>query len=105
MAFQGTNAALAWVHHNSSNTIADSFGISSVSRYGTGNYQIFFSVACPNDNYVAVGGASSNKDSNGVYMLDAWPDATTSYYTYTHWTNGTAYDLSHNFSIVFGDKN
>ena len=44
MAFIGQNAAMAWAHWNSSNTIADSYNVSSVSRFGTGQYQINMSI-------------------------------------------------------------
>ena len=105
MAFIGTNAAMAWAHWNSSNTIADSYNVTSVSRIGTGNYQINLSITLPNSNYVLVGNASSNKDSNGVYLGSPWPKNTSAFYFAGHWTNGSSYDLSHNFAAVIGDRN
>jgi len=104
MAFIGQNAAMAWAHWNSSNQIADSYNVTSVSRYGTGNFQVNLSITLPNSNYVLAGAASSNKDSNGVYLGSPWPRNTSSFYHATHWTNGSAYDLSHNMAAVFGDR-
>ena len=51
------------------------------------------------------GNASSNKDSNGVYLGSPWPRNTSSFYFSGHWTNGNSYDLSHNFAAVIGDRN
>ena len=105
MAFIGQNAALAWAHWNSSNTIADSYNVTSVSRYGTGNFTVNLSITLPNSNYCLAGGASSNKNSNGVYLGSPWPSSTSQFYFAGHWTNGNAYDLDHNFAAVFGDLN
>ena len=105
MAFIGTNAAMAWAHWNSSNTIADSYNITSVARYGTGAYQINMSITLPNSNYVVAGQASSNKNDNGVYLGSPWPRNTSSFYFQCHWTNGSSYDQAHNFAAVFGDRN
>ena len=105
MAFIGQNAAMAWAHWNSSNTIADSYNITSVARNGTGQYQINMSITLPNSNYVLVGNASSNKYINGVYLGSPWPRNTSSFYFSGHWTNGNSYDLSHNFAAVIGDRN
>ena len=104
MAFIGENAAMAWAHWNSSNTIAESYNVSSVARYSTGNYQVNMSITLPNSNYCLAGGASNNKDSNGVYLGSPWPRNTSSFYFAGHWTNGNAYDLNHNFAAVFGDR-
>ena len=105
MAFIGQNAALAWAHWTSSNTIADSYNVTSVSRYGTGNFTVNLSITLPNSNYCLAGGASSNKNSNGVYLGSPWPSSTSQFYFAGHWTNGNAYDLDHNFAAVFGDLN
>ena len=104
MAYVGQNAALAWVHHNGSNTIAESYNVSSVSRNGTGHFTINLSITLPNSNYVAVAGAASSKTSNGTYLGSAYPKDTSSYFHYGHWTNGTGYDLAHNFSALFGER-
>ena len=104
MAYIGQNSAMAWAHWNSSNSIAESYNVSSVSRIGTGQYEVNTSITLPNSNYVAVAGASSSKNSNGVYLGSAFPKNTSTWYHYSHWTNGTAYDLSHNFSALFGDR-
>ena len=105
MPFIGTNAAMAWAHWNNSNTIADSYNVSSVSRYGTGAYQVNLSITLPNSNYVVAGQASSNKSSNGVYLGSPWPSSTSQFYFQCHWTNGSSYDQPHNFAAVFGDRN
>tara|TARA_R100000988_G_C3944464_1_gene137892 strand:+ start:70 stop:387 length:318 start_codon:yes stop_codon:yes gene_type:complete len=105
MAFIGQNAAMAWAHWNSGNNIADSYNVSSVARYSTGNFVVNLSITLPNSNYCVVGQASSNKNSNGVYLGSPWPKDTTSFYHATHWTNGNAYDLSHNWAAIFGDRN
>ena len=105
MAFIGQNAAMAWAHWNNSNTIAQSYNVTSVARWTTGNYQVNLSITLPNSDYVLAGSASSNKSSNGVYLGSPWPKSTSAFYFQCHWTNGSSYDQPHNFAAVFGDRN
>ena len=104
MAFIGQNAAMAWAHWNSSNQIAHSYNVTSVARWQTGNYQVNLSITLPHSDYALAGAASSNKNNNGVYLGSPWPRDTSSFYFNSHWTNGSAYDLSHNMAAVFGDR-
>jgi hypothetical protein len=52
----------AWVNFNGTGTpnIRDSFNVSSITDYGTGDYGINFTNAMPNTNYGAAGLASAN---------------------------------------------
>jgi len=104
MAFIGMNAANAWVSFNSNNSIRDSYNVSSVARFSTGNFAVNLSITLPSTDYVVVSGASNGTNSNAVYLGSGWPSSTTQFYHATHWTNGTAYDRTHNYSAVFGDR-
>ena len=66
--FQNNNAysgiAKAWIYYNgSTQTVVNSFNVSSVTRNGTGDYTITFATAMPNANYATVG-AVQNSTSN-----------------------------------------
>ena len=58
MSFWGENTIHMWVNMNGQNTPAarDSYGLSSISDNGTGDYTCNFSTATANDNYCVLGG-------------------------------------------------
>tara|TARA_R100000654_G_scaffold49838_1_gene75988 strand:- start:1334 stop:1666 length:333 start_codon:yes stop_codon:yes gene_type:complete len=78
MAFFGENSIHMWVNMNGTGTPAarDSYGLSSISDNGTGDYTFNFSTALANDDYCVLGsniGATSNYHSApfafGTYSL------------------------------------
>lgn len=67
MAFYGDNACWAWVHWVHSTSIQSDYNISSVTRAGTGTYNVYFSNNPPNSNYLVVGNAEW--DTTGGHRL------------------------------------
>jgi hypothetical protein len=57
----GTGICKAWVNYNgSTQTVNNSFNVSSVTRNGTGDYTINFTTAMPNTTYSFVGTVRAN---------------------------------------------
>ena len=67
MAFYGDNACWAWVHWVHSTSIQSDYNISSVSRTGTGQYEVYIDNNAPNSNYCVLGNAES--DSTGGHRM------------------------------------
>jgi len=65
-----TGICKAWVDYNgSTQTIANSFNVSSVTYNSSGNYTVNFTTAMPNSNYVIQGTTSRNASTdNGVIV-------------------------------------
>ena len=62
--------AKAWVNFNGTGTVAirDSYGVSSVTDAGTGNYQVNFSTAMADSNYCTVAGGRWVNGQAGTYF-------------------------------------
>ena len=80
--FQTNNAyngiAKAWVNFAAAAggaTVNSSFNVSSVTRTGTGQYQVTMTTAMPNIYYVALGTtgvAANGYDANRLINIDVW---------------------------------
>ena len=72
--------AKAWVNYNgSTQTINNSFNVSSVTRVGSGDYTVNFSTAMPNANYVF---AATAQNTSGVGTFISQKTSTTPTTTY-----------------------
>jgi len=71
-----TGIAKAWVNFNGTNgSINNSFNVSSVTYNSTGSYNVNFTTAMPNANYVLIGAAGRDPNVGGtspasIYMQD-----------------------------------
>ena len=63
--------AKCWVHMNSitGNMIRDSFGISSITDNGTGNFTVNFSTAFANESHAMTVGPTNEGHSRGGYVM------------------------------------
>jgi len=68
MAYFGSNIIHSWVHFNGNDgTINDSYNVSSVSKYGTGFYQVYADVDMANTDYcVFINKRLSNSGTNSA---------------------------------------
>ena len=101
------SVAKSWIIFNGTGTasITDSFGIGSITDYGTGNYKQTFSTALANATHVTVTGHHHSQGSNGQYdtHIDIGTRATNST-RFTTSQAGSNYDTEHNFLATFGDS-
>ena len=75
----GGTLCRAWVNYNQvTNTITDSFNISSVTDISTGVWELYFDNSMPNVNYIQVGGCYSGGAISGVVVDLATYTKTTS---------------------------
>jgi hypothetical protein len=104
-----TGIAKAWVNYNgSTQTLNNSFNVSSVTRTSTGYFTVNFTTAMVNANYVVAGSVSESTGgaaSTGWIMRDVNnPRTTTTFYIWTLISSGTAYDNNPNINlVVFGN--
>jgi hypothetical protein len=60
-----TGIAKAWVNFaGASGTINGSFNVSSITKFGTGDFAINFTTSMPNVNYASVGGVQKDDGTN-----------------------------------------
>jgi hypothetical protein len=101
------SAAKSWCIFNGTGTISltDSFGIGSITDYGTGNYKQTFSTALDNTTHVTVTGHHHQQGTNGQYdtHIDVGTRATNST-RFTTSEAGTNYDCDAIFLATFGDS-
>jgi hypothetical protein len=70
-----TGIAKAWVNFNgTASTITSSFNVSSITKFGTGQYGLNFTTAMPNANYCCTYVACN--DSSNFYLGAAGPTST-----------------------------
>ncbi len=69
MAFHGENFVSAWCNWNGQNTVSirDSFGCSSITDHGTGNYQVNFSSSKTNHSVCSDGEESGDTDGGNAH--------------------------------------
>ena len=94
--------AKAWVNYNGvSQTISNSWNVSSVTYNSTGNYTINFSVAMSNATYVMAG--SSGSVGNYPASLGVLSQTTTACGVYSDQHNAGAVDRTFVMATFFGN--
>lgn len=102
-----TGIAKAWVNYKGTSTqsIRDSFNVSSVTRNGTGDYTINFTTALPNSNYAATGMLSwtNGVSASGAISIEtgAGTPTTTALRINCVGQNGVNYDRDYVLVSVF----
>jgi hypothetical protein len=92
--------AKAWVYYNgNTQTITNSFNVSSVTYTSTGIYQVNFATAMPNANYITL--ASTNSGSNLYVRNDT--GQTTTYTGMSFFTGSSFTNISTASLAVFGN--
>lgn len=101
-AYYGARAWVNWI----TGTIQASVNVSSVSRTGTGLFQVNFTTAMPDTNYVISGSAQLGTDNAGTNTLNLGPSriaaafSTGSCSVTTLAGNGTAFDGTRNCLVI-----
>lgn len=96
--------AKAWVNFNgttSPGTIRSSYNVSSVTKNGTGNYTINFTVAMADTNYCIVSGQGQWLNSTGSHLISA--PVSTSFASVIVYQNQNQFDSSAINISVFGN--
>jgi hypothetical protein len=96
------SAAKAWLQHNSSHAIQDSFNFSSISDGGTGlTSDATFTSAMTNNNYAISGCAGTTTNDDGFWSVTAI--ATTDFNVRCRTHNGNLNDSNNASLTVHGD--
>ena len=92
----------AWLQHNSSHTIQDSFNFASITDGGTGlTSDATFTSAMVNDDYAISGCAGATTNDDGFWALTAI--ATTDFNVRCRTHNGNLNDSNNASLVVHGD--
>jgi len=96
-----SNTAKAWVSFGGTGAINGSaFNVSSVTRISTGNFEVNFSSAMPNTNFVATANSWQSASNSGVaYNVISF---TTAKYQISTYENNALTNPTAVYSIVFG---
>ena len=103
--------AKAWAIFSGTGTpsLADDFGVSSITDHGTGSYQVNFDTAFSSVNYAPLAGCRYQDGSNPVNSDNIFAGfmnytQTTSQTTlYTRAATGSHFDVAHVYFAAFGD--
>ena len=95
------DTAKAWIRYDQSTpSIKDEFGVSSVTDNATGLFTVNFDAAQPNANYAVVG---MSEDERYLQFNEATAPTTTAFKLQCTHYNSNEYDMTDNAVIVFGD--
>ena len=95
-----TGIAKAWVYFTGSTAaIVNSFNVSSITKNGTGDFNINFTTAMPNSTYVMAG--SSGSVGNAPASLGTLSQSTTSISVYSDQHNVSAVDRTFVMAVIF----
>lgn len=98
------SAAKAWCHITDAASLSGSFGISSASDIGTGNYDISFTSSFSDAFYAPAGNTSTATFATNAFTNRTEAAAkTTSLYEWSTSSANTAYDLTFNTLSIHGD--
>ncbi len=98
------SAAKAWCHITDAASLSGSFGITSASDIGTGNYSVSFANSFSDAFYAPAGNTSTATFATNAFTNRTEAAAkTTSLYEWSTSSSNTAYDLTFNTLTISGD--
>ena len=105
MAFNGEGAVQAYVKINgvTGTFVRQSFGVSSVTDSGTGDYTVNFSTAFSDNEFLMVCGATNDNHSRGGFGMQEGSSTTSCDLFCTSYGNNSRFDVAASFSF-FGDQ-
>ena len=97
------DTAIAWVQFAgaSAPTVADSFGFSSLTDVGTGNYKPNFERTRSTNDYAAIASTQASSTNTGKSVAVANP--ATGYFSIECYENDSITDAYNCYCVVFGD--
>ena len=103
MSYVAGGSAKAWTNFNGTGTVAirGSFGVSSISDNGTGDYTTTFSNAMNDANFSSNAFAGAGTVSNQAAPQSLMASSTTSIRTLTYFSS--AFDRAYQLNQIFGD--
>ena len=105
MAFNGEGAVQAYVKINgvSGTFVRQSFGVSSVTDSGAGDYTVNFSTAFSDNEFLMVCGSTDNNHSRGGFGMQEGSSTTTCDLFCTSYGNNSRFDVQASFAF-FGNQ-
>tara|TARA_R100000697_G_scaffold119047_1_gene142469 strand:+ start:285 stop:659 length:375 start_codon:yes stop_codon:yes gene_type:complete len=100
---QGRAKAYVKINGVTGTFVRQSFGVSSVTDSGTGNYTVNFSTAFANNEFIMVCGATNDNHSRGGFGMQEGSSTTTCDLFGTSYSNNSRFDVVASFSF-FGDQ-
>ena len=82
--------------------VRQSFGVSSVTDSGTGNYTVNFSTAFANNEFIMVCGSTNDNHSRGGFGMQEGASTTTCDLFCTSYSNNSRFDVNASFAF-YGD--
>ena len=97
--------AKVWVYYNQvTNTVLASYGVSSITNNGTGDFGVNFSTAFGSVNYVPVATTNDSGSTKQTIGTQGGTLATGSCYFATRNAANTAVNLTQNTVVIFGEQ-
>lgn len=101
----GSGVAKVWLYYNQvAASILDSYGVSSVTNTGTGDFTVVFSTAMGSVNYVPVGSTNDSGATKNTISPQGGGLATGSCAFAVRNGDNTTVNLTQNAVVIFGDQ-